>query len=235
MQKKVELQNPRIASDGTITWDCVWFGRYPQSSDGNGGFNNDPIKWRVLSVEGNEALLLADKNLDGGIPYHESFEDIAWGNCALRNWLNYCFLNQAFNIDEQKAILEKMIQNDDNLWYGSKGGRDTRDKVFLLSLDEIMNPTYGFPNNIDNAKVRVAVNTAYAASKSDMYDEDKTDLWWLRSPGIDQDYAAVVGDLGTVSEEGYDVDRGDLAARPALRLNLTSNLWSYAGTVSAKK
>lgn len=23
----------------------IWFGNYRQSSDGNGGFNNDPIKW----------------------------------------------------------------------------------------------------------------------------------------------------------------------------------------------
>ena len=38
------LRNPRITENGTVIWDCVEFGHYPQSSDGNGGFNNDPIK-----------------------------------------------------------------------------------------------------------------------------------------------------------------------------------------------
>lgn len=35
------LKNPMTAGDGTVTWDCIWFGHYPQTSDGNGGFNND--------------------------------------------------------------------------------------------------------------------------------------------------------------------------------------------------
>lgn len=88
MQKKIEVQNPRTASDGTVTWDCVWFGHYPQNLNGYGKFNNDSIKWRVLSVNGNEALLLADKNLDGGIPYNKVREGVTWETCTMRSWLN---------------------------------------------------------------------------------------------------------------------------------------------------
>jgi hypothetical protein len=34
----------------------VYFGTYPQSSDGNGGYNDDPIKWRRARKRGREAL-----------------------------------------------------------------------------------------------------------------------------------------------------------------------------------
>ena len=51
------VSNPRIDSDGVTTWDCIWFGNYWQG-DTNGDGKADksdkktPIKWRVLSVEG---------------------------------------------------------------------------------------------------------------------------------------------------------------------------------------
>ena len=65
------LENPRTDSDGVVTWDCVCFGNYWQE-DTNGDGKADKsdgkqpikIKWRVLSVDGEYAFLLADKNLD---------------------------------------------------------------------------------------------------------------------------------------------------------------------------
>lgn len=220
------LQNPRTASDGTVTWDCVWFGHYPQSSDGNGGFNNDPIKWRVLSVEGNEALLLADKNLDGGIPYHEEYETITWETCTIRSWLNgygsganqngidYTsdnFINRAFTAGEQNAILQKTVENADNPDYGTEGGNNTSDKLFLPSISEMTTPAYGFPSDPDEyADARKAKNTAYTASKNSyMSDEGKTDMYWLRSPGrysSISSLAAYVRGSGYVRRDGSYVD-----------------------------
>lgn len=62
------LSNPRV-KNGVTTWDCVWFGNYWQSDtngDGkaNQNDNKEPIKWRVLSVDGDDAFLLSDYNLD---------------------------------------------------------------------------------------------------------------------------------------------------------------------------
>lgn len=31
-----KLRNPEMESDSIVTWDCVWFGHYPQTSDGTG-------------------------------------------------------------------------------------------------------------------------------------------------------------------------------------------------------
>ena len=44
--------------------NSVWFGNYPQSSNEEGGFNVDPIKWRVLANANGGLFLLADQNLD---------------------------------------------------------------------------------------------------------------------------------------------------------------------------
>ena len=246
------LQNPRTTSDGTVTWDCVWFGHYPQSADGKGGFNNDPIKWRVLSVDENEALLLADKNLDGRIPYNERYTNVTWETCTMRSWLNgygsganqegidYTsdnFIDRAFTANEKNAILQKTVENADNPYHGTEGGNNTSDKLFLPSIGEMTNPAYGFPSDPDEeADSRKVKNTAYTANKESMNEEGETDWYWLRSPGQYRDNAADVRYVGDV----YRYGRGSVVSntsgdgvRPALRLNLTSNLWSYAGTVSS--
>ena len=56
----VSLQNPTTNGKGVTTWDCIYFGNYYQSNSST----KEPIKWRVLSVDGNDAFLLADQNLD---------------------------------------------------------------------------------------------------------------------------------------------------------------------------
>ena len=98
------VDNPRI-QNGVSTWDCVYFGSYPQSSAGGNSFKVEPIKWRVLTVDGNNAFLMADKALDCK-PYHTTQTAITWKDCSLRTWLNNSFYNEAFNSTE-KAILEE--------------------------------------------------------------------------------------------------------------------------------
>ena len=243
-----ELQNPRQAVDGVVTWDCVYFGHYPQSSDGNGGFNKDLIKWRVLSVNGQDAFLIADKNIDGGIPYNETFTGVTWETCTLRSWLNgygssinkegedYTsdnFVDRAFTSSEQNAIRQTTVVNEDNPGYDTEGGNNTQDKVYLISIGEAKNPEYGFPANYDSSETREAVNTAYTASKSYMNDEDRSDCWWLRSPGGYTYDTSFVNGYGSIYYHGGTVCGINRAVRPALHLNLSSNLWSYAGTVSS--
>ncbi|MDD5948738.1 MAG: DUF6273 domain-containing protein, partial [Lachnospiraceae bacterium] len=79
------LSNPRTDSNGVVTWDCVYFGNYPQSDAT--GQTKEPIKWRVLSVNGNDAFLVADQNLDGQ-QYNTTNTDTTWETCTMRSWLN---------------------------------------------------------------------------------------------------------------------------------------------------
>ena len=252
---KKELKNP-TTENGITTWDCIWFGNYWQedtNGDGKADKKDDktPIKWRVLSVEGDDVFLLADKNLDCQ-KYNDTDTDVTWETCTMRSWLNgygaeankdgrdYSdtnFLDQAFSSEEQTAVKTTNVVNHDNPEFGTEGGKDTSDKVYLLSIDEVTDPVYGFNSSDDSDSTRQAVNTAYVAgggeiNSGDMGSAGSVDVWWLRSPGDISDNASRVDYDGYVNAYGHYVNSDCDAARPALHLNLSSaSSWSYAGTV----
>ena len=183
------LHNPKIEnyssaeSGKKVTWDCLWFGSYPQSKitkkDGDiyttlkntdnwdkngdatidsikyhkteaGYFKYEPIKWRVLQSENGEAFLLSDVILDKKA-YDESYEYITWEESSLRAWLNEKFMNRTFSAEEKEKINITEIVNQDNPAYGTEGGNNTSDKIFLLSSAEVDEKEdgkkYGFLND----------------------------------------------------------------------------------------
>ena len=232
----ISLQNPTTDGNGVTTWDCIYFGNYYQSNSST----KEPIKWRVLSVDGNDAFLLADQNLDAK-PYNEEDTDVTWATCTLRTWLNGTFLNTAFTSAEQTAIKNTTVVNEDNPYYGTEGGVNTTDKVYLLSIAEASNTAYGFNGEFNTeSETREAKNTAYAeecgAWMSPSTEYEGNGDWWLRSPGNSSAVASsVVFDGLGVDSNGVDVGDVHVAVRPALHLNLSSStLWSYAGKVTAK-
>ena len=231
----VSLQNPITDGNGVTTWDCIYFGNYYQSNSST----KEPIKWRVLSVNGNDAFLLADQNLDAK-PYNEKSTDVTWATCTLRTWLNDAFLNTAFTSAEQVAIKNTTVVNDDNPYYDTEGGENTTDKVYLLSIAEASNTAYGFNGEFrTESETREAKNTAYAkecgAWTSTSTEYEGNGYWWLRSPGSYSDFASNVCDTGYGDDYGYFVDSVSTAVRPALHLNLSSStLWSYAGKVTSE-
>ena len=254
------VSSPRVDSSGvgTITWDCIWFGNYWQedtNGDGRADKNDEksPIKWRVLSVDGGDAFLVADKNLDCQ-RYNDIFIDVNWETCGIRNWLNGdgkeankegkgysgdSFLNNAFTASERQAIKTTSVVNSGNPDHGTYGGRNTEDQVYLLSIEELRNPAYGFTSIIGSVNARKAVNTAYTAEGGEvgsngMNSAGSEDHWWLRSPGSLSNRASYVTNTGYVLTSGIDVNDDRIAVRPALHLDLsfTSN-WSYAGTVTS--
>ena len=335
------LKNPRIVEDSSmyagqkVTWDCVWFGSYPQSEvvcetdsdaianletmntnfgveyskvsesiwnsivnasyDSNGDakvgsakyrrikkgdatyatsgdstqynwkdedayhyFRYEPIKWRVLNVNGTDAFLLADKALDDQC-YNNSDTSITWETCTMRSWLNgydsssnsygrdytkFNFINTAFTSSERSAIKTTEVVNDNNISYGTAGGNDTSDKVFLLSENEVYNSntaySYGFTkSNLKCDEGRRCKSSTFAKAMGVWSNTDSPYAgncwWWLRSPGHDAYRAARVDDSGGVEIYGNIVDYGVRdAVRPALHLDLSSSdLYSYAGTVSS--
>ena len=254
---KKELKKP-TTENGITTWDCIWFGNYWQedtNGDGKADKKDDktPIKWWVLSVEGDDVFLLADKNLDRQ-KYNDTNTSVTWENCTMRSWLNgygaeankdgrdYSdnnFLDQAFLSEEQTAVKTTNVVNHDNPEFGTEGGKDTSDKVYLLSIDEVTDPVYGFNSSDDSDSTRQAVNTAYVAgggeiNSGNMGSAGSVDGWWLRSPGDSSNLASYVGSDGYVGTGGSTVNYSSNAARPALHLNLSSaSSWSYAGTVTS--
>lgn len=224
------ISNPRTDSSGVTTWDCIWFGNYWQSNE----TGKEPIKWRVLSVNGDDAFLLADQNLDCQ-PYNTEYTDVTWETCTLRNWLNSNFYQNAFSAAEQSAIRTTTVVNEDNPEYGTEGGKNTLDKVYLLSIAEASNAAYGFNSKFgENSETRVATNTAYVANaNSYMSSAGSAEWWWLRSPGTFSNNAAYVITNGWGLINGDTVYDVLSAVRPALHINLSSSTWSKAGTVSS--
>lgn len=74
--KNYGIQSPRVVN-GVTTWDKIKFGSYNQE----GTFRAEPIKWRVLSVDGDDALLLADQCLDARA-YHDEKDEKSHGKTA---------------------------------------------------------------------------------------------------------------------------------------------------------
>ncbi len=235
------LSNPRMTSDGVTTWDCVYFGNYWQN-DTNGDGKADksdakqPIKWRVLSVDGDDAFLLADKSLDCQ-RYNKEYMNVTWETCTLRQWLNSDFYENAFDSSEQNAVLMTTVVNEDNPKYGTEGGNNTSDKVFLLSIGEASNTAYGFHSTYNySTKTRTAKNTEYTkecgAYTGKSYDYAGNGCWWLRSSG-DNSYSASYVLYSGSFHVSYAHGSSDLVVRPALHLNLSSSKWSKAGTVNS--
>ena len=163
-----KVKKPFSDEDGNVTWNCIYFGNYWQTSDSNGDDQvtrddkKDPIKWRVLDIDSNgNALLLSDKLLDI-IEYNDKPTSVTWENSTIRSFLNNYgansnqskkdfsydgFLKNAFSHTEINAISVTNVDNEDNPIFGTDGGNTTNDRIFCLSLSEAMNSEYGFVAN----------------------------------------------------------------------------------------
>lgn len=171
--------------------------------------NDDEInEWEILAKEDNKVLII---NYDLIRIYNdEDGEDSTWENCTLRSWLNNEYLNSEFDSTEQSLIMNTKVTNADNEEYGTNGGNDTTDKIFLLSIDE----AYKYFSSDRERKATLSGN--YYA-------------WWLRSPGHDSRNPAYVTKDGTIEASGYEINidssgryinSGKRAVRPAMWINL---------------
>ena len=91
------------------------------------------------------------------------------------------FINETFSEKEQRLICETRVTAEKNPEFNTSGGRDTKDRVFLLSIAEA--EKY-FSSDDD----RMCVPTKYAIENgadtigSYKKDGEATCFWWLRSP-----------------------------------------------------
>ena len=202
--------------------DIIRFGNYPQDSDGTIAYS---IEWLVLDIKKPsiinrlfkkdkkiEVLLISRYGLDS-IPYNPNCTDITWENCLLRKWLNNDFIKSAFSEEEAKRIKVSELKNEDNLECDTKGGNDTQDRVFCLSIDEFM-------QYLTSYKDQQCQLTPYAEKHGAFKDSQNYCYWWLRSPGGKQSYASFVNTHGGLSHGCFHIrDYGyGGTVRPALRI-----------------
>lgn len=252
------ISRPQIDENGISTWDCIYFGKYWQNDTNGDGISDEndekePIKWRVMSINGDDVFLLAENGLDCK-QYNETYEDVTWENCTLRKWLNDTFLNTAFSLTEQEAIRTTEVFNGVSYLDTDRCGNNTSDKVFLLSVPEAINSSYGFWTNCTLTETRSCKPTEFAKQKGAW---SKTGItsdapfttwnigsggWWLRTPGyrsksaaavMSDGYANIASDADKMVLGVYGVSTGNVTVRPAVHISLSGSVWEKGEMISA--
>lgn len=127
--------------------DIVKFGTYEQDNNTDNG--KEAIRWKVLEVDEDDktALLLSEDCLDT-MCYNidpqaqEKAKKVTWEDSSIRKWLNQDvpgnFYWEAFSKVQQKKIAETKVTADKNGHFkDADPGKETKDRVFLLSEDEV--------------------------------------------------------------------------------------------------
>ena len=147
---------------GTINQRAPEYVWTPYSDNGYRYFLYEPIRWKVLNCDDGVAFLFADLVLDTQA-YNCENSPVDWKDCTIREWLNSdgCITNgssaaykyrtkgfygTAFDNVEKSRIVETTTKSCDNPTYPDENfvSVSTKDKVFLLSFEEITSEKYGF-------------------------------------------------------------------------------------------
>ena len=217
-----EYEVGKIVELGSYPKDKRKFGRRRDArgnmrfdvSNGKDEFVDAPVSWRIIDIKKDgRALLFSEYAIDCR-SYNDDLEEVTWENCSLRKWLNGEFYDKAFSDSDKSMIIEADVRNPYNKKYGVRGGNNTKDNVFCLSLDESLRY---FGSNED----RVVEPTEYAKSHGAWADTITNKVWyWLRSPGFKADQAACTGSSGDVYDGGDRVDNESYAVCPAVWISL---------------
>ena len=174
--------------------------------------------WRVLDVQDGKALLLTEDIIEFR-PYHKSCTEITWADSDIRAYLNSDFITNNFSDEEQQKIVETAVTTPDNKWFNVEGGEDTMDKVFLLSIEEVVQ-YFGDSGQLENGNPdsEYFIDDEYNEGRI-AYNEGVAEWWFLRSPGGESGRAADMSDVGTIILYGDCTNAGH-GTRPALWVSM---------------
>ena len=229
-----------VENDGNCVFKAsvgslVRFGKYWQTNSET----KDDLEWRILAIDKNKKrmLLITEYVLEARM-FNTEREEMTWRESTIRSWLNGysatenkaladyssdSFIKTAFTPEEQSHLIVTKVKTPNNPDYGTYGGEDTEDKLFLLSIDEA--EKY-FKNGTD----RTAYATPYAIStgvatcigKSDCVCKTLNNanycfaIWWLRNMGY---HAYLVTTVyyynGTITTHGDHEMYTTIGVRPA--------------------
>ena len=208
-----ELEEDTVPyGDFNTVGSIITFGAYEQDNDTTNG--KEPIEWIVLNVQDSRSLVISRYALDCQ-RFNKWNTSVTWENCSLRKWLNEDFIKEAFSTEEQAKIPTVTMTADKNPSYGTNPGRDTQDRVFLLSIPEA--EAY-----FDSDEARLCHPTAYAIAQGCSGDDSLGAWWWLRTPGLLSSRAGCVRIDGSVTDDGVIVNIDTNAVRPALWISQTA-------------
>ena len=175
-------------------------------------------KWKVLDVKQGKALIISE-NIIEERAYHDTKTDITWEDCDLRKYLNSKYYQSLPEIFRNR-ISETNLINENNQWYGTNGGKNTTDKIFLLSISEVVR-YFGDSGQLTKRPKSDSwcIDDQYNSKRVANFNVSA--CWiWLRSPGDNGYYASEVNFPGNISMYGHNVNHSSGGVRPALWLNL---------------
>jgi hypothetical protein len=187
----------------------------------------------VLDAQPFNSVIYADDPVNDSIlqAYYKDTAHTVYGldycESDMRAWLNGSFFETAFSAEEAQRIL--VTELDNSAWnkrFSEYDSKNSFDKVFLLSYDEVTSPEYGFSKQTEkNDDLRTAFPTDYACcqgvwSVGGLY---KTGAcwWWLRTAGKLPSIPCAPTFYGSIAftlSNPYTPDCVDTGVRPAIRL-----------------
>ena len=261
--KKDLVEYPKIVKDTSVeggkkvTWDCIWFGSYPQTKIVSSSKEND-LYSTLETANG------WDKNNDiiiGKEKYHRAkksyfkYEPIKWRVIKCEN--GEALLLSDIVLDKQKynKRLKKVTWEKSTLrkWLNKKfmnrafssSEQEAIRTTKVINEDNYYYKTDGGNDTLDKIYLLSLSETdeekeygftdSYGMTiKYSNYDDlDDYQYWWLRTPGEKNISAAAVDMFGEAYVGGGESDM-ELGIRPVLHLNLlATDDYSYAGKIAS--
>lgn len=261
--KKDLVENPKIVKDTSVeggkkvTWDCIWFGSYPQTKIVSSSKEND-LYSTLETANG------WDKNNDiiiGKEKYHRAkksyfkYEPIKWRVIKCEN--GEALLLSDIVLDKQKynKRLKKVTWEKSTLrkWLNKKfmnrafssSEQEAIRTTKVINEDNYYYKTDGGNDTLDKIYLLSLSETdeekeygftdsyGMTIKYSNYADLDDYQYWWLRTPGEKNISAAAVDMFGKAYVGGGESDM-ELGIRPVLHLNLlATDDYSYAGKMAS--
>ena len=261
--KKDLVENPKIVKDTSVeggkkvTWDCIWFGSYPQTKIVSSSKEND-LYSTLETANG------WDKNNDiiiGKEKYHRAkksyfkYEPIKWRVIKCENGealllsdivLDKQKYNKRLNkVTWEKSTLRKWLNKKFMNRAFSSSEQEAIHTTKVINEDNYYYKTDGGNDTLDKIYLLSLSETdeekeygftdsyGMTIKYSNYADLDDYQYWWLRTPGEKNISAAAVDMSGKAYLGGGESDM-ELGIRPVLHLNLlATDDYSYAGKITS--
>jgi len=232
-QANAKLEEARLQSiKSSNVGETVIWGEYEQDNDNSNGKEN--VEWLILDIKDNQALLISKYIIDCQ-PYNSYDRKVTWENCSLRTYMNGTMISNLFTTEQQKYIVNAPLKNENSPWFGTDGGNDTTDKLFILSQSEA--GKYFKTDESREAEASAYV-TAKHSEKENSFERAcgefgcEYDMWWLRTPGADPkeksaNWEQVVTSWGEVGYNWTTLDGGisDIGLNVDTHVGIRPVLW----------
>lgn len=261
--KKDLVENPKIVKDTSVeggkkvTWDCIWFGSYPQTKIVSSSKENDLYSTLEKSNgwDKNNDIIIGKEKYHRAKKSYFKYEPIKWRVIKCEN--GEALLLSDIVLDKQKynKRLKKVTWEKSTLrkWLNKKfmnrafssSEQEAIHTTKVINEDNYYYKTDGGNDTLDKIYLLSLSETdeekeygftdsyGMTIKYSNYADLDDYQYWWLRTPGEKNISAAAVDMSGKAYLGGGESDM-ELGIRPVLHLNLlATDDYSYAGKITS--